>query len=311
LGPHFRHQERIFARRMRLWEEPTARHRELTDLDGWLRRVHPRYRDAALWARRATSHDTDELFRDYPVNAAMNHRYQEVSGYDPFMLERVSRLFRELPQTRTWELFGVRFVVTPHSVVHDRLRPAFDGARWHVYETRSRFPRVAVPAAMEDGLDETELVKRLGGDFDPRLVVLLENRLPGRAGAVAEANSTGAAAGVARIVEYEPERVVVEARLDRDGFLVLHDVYDPGWSARADGRELTVYRANGAFRAVRLPAGTHRVEFRYRPRSFYAAAAVSAGTWLLCCCSFLLGPTARRLREMRLSRWNHVETARA
>jgi uncharacterized membrane protein YfhO len=46
---------------------------------------------------------------------------------------------------------------------------------------------------------------------------------------------------------------------------VLTDTFDEGWSARVDGRDVAVQRANVAFRAVPAPAGRHRVELRYWP----------------------------------------------
>jgi uncharacterized membrane protein YfhO len=42
-----------------------------------------------------------------------------------------------------------------------------------------------------------------------------------------------------------------------------------------DGRPAPILSADGYLRAVALPAGSHRVVFRYRPVSFYAGAALS------------------------------------
>ncbi|MCX7013178.1 MAG: YfhO family protein [Candidatus Sumerlaeota bacterium] len=57
--------------------------------------------------------------------------------------------------------------------------------------------------------------------------------------------------------------------------LVLSDSYDPNWRCRIDGRATPIYPANIAFRAVVVPAGEHRVEFDYAPRSFYIGLGVS------------------------------------
>src|SRR5262249_42567112 len=62
---------------------------------------------------------------------------------------------------------------------------------------------------------------------------------------------------------------------DSAGILVVTDLHYPGWVAEEEGRRLPLLRADGYFRAVALPAGTHRIEFRYRPLAFYAGAAVS------------------------------------
>jgi uncharacterized membrane protein YfhO len=61
---------------------------------------------------------------------------------------------------------------------------------------------------------------------------------------------------------------------------VLTDLAYPGWTARVDGAPAEILLADGSFRAVAVPAGSHRVEFRYRPISVYAGAAISAAALL-------------------------------
>ena len=77
------------------------------------------------------------------------------------------------------------------------------------------------------------------------------------------------------ILERTPERVLVEASTREGGFLVLGDAYDPGWRAWAGDVELPVLPAYGLVRCVELPAGTWRVEFRYRS-SVRIGIAISA-----------------------------------
>jgi hypothetical protein len=81
---------------------------------------------------------------------------------------------------------------------------------------------------------------------------------------------------LARLAEESPERMVAEVTASYGGLLVLTDVFYPGWIAEEDGRRLPILRADGFFRAVALPAGTHRVTFRYRPASVAVGGALSA-----------------------------------
>jgi hypothetical protein len=74
---------------------------------------------------------------------------------------------------------------------------------------------------------------------------------------------------------YEPERVVVRTSVKGYAFLVLTDSYDAGWHVQVDGREVPLLRADYAFRAVALSAGSHRVEFLYRPRSVFLGVILS------------------------------------
>ncbi|HEX7252946.1 MAG TPA: YfhO family protein, partial [Thermoanaerobaculia bacterium] len=86
---------------------------------------------------------------------------------------------------------------------------------------------------------------------------------------------------VARIAEDLPEKVVAEVTSTVPGFLVLTDLWYPGWIAEADGKPVEIRRADGYFRAVPLPEGTHRVVFRYRPLSAIVGGAISAGAILM------------------------------
>lgn len=70
----------------------------------------------------------------------------------------------------------------------------------------------------------------------------------------------------------DEETVVLEPHTRRDGFLVLDDLYYPGWTAHVDGRSVPIRRANGTFRAVWVPAGNHTVTFAYRPQSVLVGA---------------------------------------
>jgi uncharacterized membrane protein YfhO len=68
---------------------------------------------------------------------------------------------------------------------------------------------------------------------------------------------------------------VVEARATRPGILVVSDAWAPGWHAVMGGEELKVERVDYLFRGVRVPAGTHIVEFSYRPLSWRIGWIVS------------------------------------
>jgi hypothetical protein len=88
--------------------------------------------------------------------------------------------------------------------------------------------------------------------------------------------------GQALLQERRPDRVRLEATLNGDGYVVLLDGYDPGWKATVDGRPSPVLRANVVFRAVRLGAGRHVVEFLYRPWPVTAGLVVSGVCMLAC-----------------------------
>ena len=52
------------------------------------------------------------------------------------------------------------------------------------------------------------------------------------------------------------------------GLLVLTDSWYPGWKATVDGKPAPIHRVDYLIRGVPVPAGAHRVEFRYQPASW-------------------------------------------
>ena len=64
---------------------------------------------------------------------------------------------------------------------------------------------------------------------------------------------------------YAPTHVVLSTGAASAGYLVLADLDYPGWRAWVDGQPAPIITVDGLFRAVELPTGDHRVEFRYLP----------------------------------------------
>jgi hypothetical protein len=64
----------------------------------------------------------------------------------------------------------------------------------------------------------------------------------------------------------------------RDGWLMVRQLYDPGWRVEVDGAPVGAARANYLSMAFPLAAGRHRIEAQYRPAArglyWWAAAAL-------------------------------------
>jgi hypothetical protein len=111
--------------------------------------------------------------------------------------------------------------------------------------------------------------------FDPGQTVILE------VGSGEEGLPCGSTPKVAPAKTDDPNLVRVDADFPQNGFLVLADVNYDGWSAFLDGGRVPLLQADYAFRAVRVPAGKHTVEFRYTPLSFWGGLILSAAVLAL------------------------------
>lgn len=85
----------------------------------------------------------------------------------------------------------------------------------------------------------------------------------------------------------------LEVHTDAPGWLFVADSWYPGWRARVNGEDRTVYPAQLTGKAVRLDAGLNRVRLRYAPLSFRIGAYISLATVL----AFALIALRARLRR--------------
>ncbi len=82
-------------------------------------------------------------------------------------------------------------------------------------------------------------------------------------------------------MELSEDYLSFEVEMEGDGFLIDSDQYYQGWTAAVDGVETPIYQVNGFMRGIEVPAGSHRVEFRY------SAPVLRASLWV-CLALFLL-----------------------
>jgi|GEM_PF-1875675 len=82
--------------------------------------------------------------------------------------------------------------------------------------------------------------------------------------------------------QLSPEEWRVDFQSAAEGYLWFSEVYYPGWRCYLDdGRPLEVLRANHAFRAVRIPAGRHRLRMVYEPASYWWGKGISLAGLIL------------------------------
>jgi len=95
------------------------------------------------------------------------------------------------------------------------------------------------------------------------------------------------------LIEYESSSKNTE-------FAVFSEIYyDAGWVATIDGKEAPIVRTNYVLRGLQIPAGNHRIQFEFKPASFYnsnrAAIGASAFIWLMLTGAIVL--TLRKPKE--------------
>lgn len=238
--------------------------------------VEPRWQviDAAFPSRR----DTYRLLTigELDHNQSMSLGFYGVGGYDPLSVAWA----RDMIDMSLNLADPVLDMLSVKYVVHDARLPVLEAdtgpVAWSddlfVYERSTVMPRVFTVGQYE--LVQDPLVRLRDPMFDPRALILLS--VPPDC-VVQHQPSTDLDTLVVRA--YQPDYVCLEVNLAAERLVVLNDLYYPGWEVTVDGNPAEMIRANHALRAVCVPIGAHRVEFRYRPWWIMAGLAMSITAW--------------------------------
>jgi hypothetical protein len=164
-----------------------------------------------------------------------------------------------------------------------------DATRWNhvedinatsVYENLRAMPRAwlvpeVVSAKSEDILNSIKSSKLPDGRlFNPSKVALVKNALKFK-------TSNLDASATAKVVNLSDTRVEVTTNSSSPAFLVLSDVYYPGWKATVDGKNVHLFQTDYVLRGVLVPSGKHIVKFEFKPLSFHLGLGISAASLTL------------------------------
>ncbi|GAB5538677.1 MAG: hypothetical protein Salg2KO_07800 [Salibacteraceae bacterium] len=79
-----------------------------------------------------------------------------------------------------------------------------------------------------------------------------------------------------KLTDFKPDQLKYESSNDRDGLAVFSEViYTNGWEAYIDGQPAPIYRVNYILRAIKVPAGEHKIEMVFKPSSYPIGEGVS------------------------------------
>ena len=100
------------------------------------------------------------------------------------------------------------------------------------------------------------------------------------------------------ITSYKPDRVEYAVSAPAAALMVASEVWYPGWKAYIDGKKTEVFRTDYALRGIYMPAGEHKVVFKFEPVAFRVGAAVSLAALLFFAAVIGL-PSYRKWRDAR------------
>ncbi len=164
-----------------------------------------------------------------------------------------------------------------------------DSSRWNyvgdvnetlIFENLRAMPRVwlvpeVVSAKRNEVLTSIRTSKLPSGRiFNPSEMALVEEPIKFKA-------QNPDLAATAKIIKLLDRKIEIEASSSSPSYLVLSDIYYPGWKATVDGEKTQVFKTNFVLRGIVIPAGKHLVKFEFKPISFHLGVGITAATLVL------------------------------
>ena len=217
----------------------------------------------------------ESLFRIMPVEDINSNWYayfglSSVGGYRPVKLRSYQDLMDGggLNSAAVLNMLNVKYRLTSREIQADGLRLVFRGNK-NVYENLTVLPKVWFVVRVQSVISQEESLKAvLQKDFDPAAMAVVVN--------YEGPELSPDAGGIAEVVEYGENEIVIKTTSNTGGLLVLSEnYYRPGWSATVDGAPVEIYQTNHVLRSVTVPPGEHLVKFAAEATLFRISRLIS------------------------------------
>jgi len=219
-----------------------------------------------------------------PPNFSTYYRLQSIDGYDPLYVLRYGEFIAALQRGKpnimppfgynriitphTYEsplinLLGVKYVLSLTDLNSKNLIKVFQEGETRVYQNMSVFPRAFFVQQIIPSYSKQEAIQDL---FSTSFIATTTAVVESNAHEIlAYARMTREDARLINqqvtITSYQPNRVSIETENDKEGFLILTDVYYPTWHVAIDGKESSIVETDYTFRGVQVPPGKHHLVF--------------------------------------------------
>ena len=222
---------------------------------------------------------TDKRDTNLEGDGLMIHRVRTVLGYHGNQLGRYNEIlqkdegFLQAFNPQAWQIFNVRYLLTNTADVGQY----FPGAQWvigpvkdaagvdvYLYRLPGENPFAWIAPVIVKAPDDAVAATMFARGFDPARAALFAEDAP--VTGVDSLSVLPLSVGISVDVKhYEPGKIslALSDRAPEGSALVVSENYFPGWTAKVDGRDAPVGRADYTLIGVQLPAGGRNVELTF------------------------------------------------
>jgi hypothetical protein len=195
------------------------------------------------------------------------------------------------PDLRLLGLLGVKYLAASFPMAWTGLNLIAEIDGTYIYTNAQVVPPARVVhqtvSASKDWLDQLESVPDLANvaiiEGGPQLLASTSPATP------------------AQVTDFRADRIEIETEISEPGWLVVSEIWYPGWRATANGRSVAIERVNGLLRGVYLgQPDSYRIVMEYRPDSVIWGVRIALLTVGLMILTVIMGWNAGRKRPDKL-----------
>ena len=176
-----------------------------------------------------------------------------LEGYNPL------NLLRRFPPGKTYELLNVKY-----ETKLDLERRVITLNEKHFYMPRAWMSYKPIVVNNDD-----EIIKIMSDStFNYKECVVIEKSPELSIDTVPGNNNV-------KITNYDLNKITISVETDKNGILVLSEVFYPAWKVYVDGVEKPILRCDYSLRGVAVEKGKHVVKFSYEDKDFKLGLVLS------------------------------------
>lgn len=194
-------------------------------------------------------------------DARISYFHKSIGGYHGAKLKRMQELYENAMikdgklNMPILNMLNTKYFITPgqNGEPMAQVNPDALGNAWFVNEIK----------VVKNADEELKSVN----NFNPRTVAFVDQRYNNYLNGKSLKQDTTA---TIKLTDYKPNALTYESNSATNQVAVFSEVYYRGnedWKSYVDGQETPHFRADYVLRAMVIPAGKHKIEFRFEPKS--------------------------------------------
>lgn len=203
-------------------------------------------------------------------NASTSYLHKSIGGYHGAKLRRYQELIEHhisKNNTSVLNMLNTRYLILPNKEKGTTAQVNSDalGNVWLIKNIK----------LVDNADQELEALN----NFDPATEAVVDKRFEKEVQNFVTPNDTTASI---KQTHYAPNALSYRFASNQDQIAVFSEIYyDKGWNAYVDGKKMPHFRVNYVLRGMRIPSGTHNIEFKFEPSSFYICEKISLSAMIL------------------------------